>query len=96
MNILKKLESRFDPYIVFPDKTSKEAYDTIIALEEAVRRSMLALDDWLNVYASEFCDEKRVAEARKRVYEYGTLAYITEAQEVNRAALKKLNKDEKI
>lgn len=56
-------------------------------LRAALKRSMTALDDWLNTYASEFCDEKRVMEAHARLDERGTLAYIADVQEKNRRAL---------
>ncbi len=49
---------------------------------------MTALDDWLNTYASEFCDEARVKEAGGRIMEEGgTLAYIADVQEQNHKAL---------
>lgn len=51
-------------------------------LREALGASMTALDDWLNVYASEFCDEDRV-----KIAQYGTIAYIAHVQEANRNAL---------
>lgn len=58
------------------------------ALRDALERSKTALDDWLNTYASEFCDEERVAEAGKRIMDGGgTLAYIADIQEQNRVAL---------
>jgi len=50
---------------------------------------MVALDDWINTYASEMCDKARVEEAWKRIKdEGGTLAYIADVQERNRKALK--------
>ena len=55
--------------------------------EAALRRSMVALDDWLNTYAEEFCDEQRVKEARERIKEFGTIGYIAEVQQQNHAAL---------
>lgn len=57
------------------------------ALVAALERSMVAIDDWLNTYAAELCDDARVAEARRRIGEYGTLSYIATVQEQNRAAL---------
>ena len=58
-------------------------------LRAALDRSRIAIDDWLNTYASEFCDEARVAEAGKRIRdEGGTLAYIADVQQQNREALK--------
>ena len=57
------------------------------AVREALERSIVAIDDWLNIYASAECDEQRVKEAKKRIREHGTLAYIANVQEQNRAAL---------
>ena len=51
-------------------KANKEVLTT--ALDAAI----LALDDWTNVYASDFCNEARVAEAKARLNEYGTVWYI--------------------
>ena len=56
-------------------------------LRAALRRSMVALDDWLNIYAEELCDNDRVKEAKQRISEYGTLSYIALVQDQNRAAL---------
>lgn len=59
------------------------------ALREALERSKTALDDWINTYASEFCDEERVDEAGQRIREGGgTLAYLADIQKQNRDALK--------
>lgn len=55
----------------------------------ALQRSAVALDDWLNTYASELCDVEQVAEARARISEAGTLAYIADVQQQNRAAIAK-------
>ncbi len=52
----------------------------------ALDTSRVAIDDWLNTYAHDMCDEKRVKEARDRIYENGgTLAYIARIQEHNRS-----------
>lgn len=57
-------------------------------LEAALRASRIGLDDWLNQYASELCDEERVKEARERIADNGgTLAYIAQLQDQNRRAL---------
>lgn len=59
-------------------------------LEEALRASRIGLDDWLNQYASELCDEERVKEAVKRIeYHGGTLAYIASLQDKNKRALER-------
>ena len=42
----------------------------------ALNAAILALDDWTNVYASDFCNEARVEEAKARLNEYGTVWYI--------------------
>ena len=58
-------------------------------LQAALERSKTAIDDWLNTYASEFCNEERVKEAGVRIMKGGgTLAYIADVQEQNRRALK--------
>jgi hypothetical protein len=59
----------------------------IAALREALRRHMVVVDDWLHIYAPDECDESRVKEAKARVYDRGTLAYIAYAQQDARAAL---------
>lgn len=61
--------------------------DAVLALE----RSILAIDDWLHQYAPEFCGENYVSETYERLSQAGgTLAYIAEVQEQNRAALSAL------
>lgn len=55
---------------------------TIAALDT----SRVAIDDWLNTYAHDMCDEKRFKEARDRIYKNGgTIAYIARIQEHNRS-----------
>lgn len=59
-------------------------------LEEALRRSTQALDDWTSTYASEFCDEARVGEAWDRIQANGgTLAYIAGIVHPNHQMLKR-------
>jgi hypothetical protein len=46
-----------------------------------------ALDDWIVISAPEFCNEKHVAAARKRIRNKGgTLAYVTELRDRVRSA----------
>ena len=45
-------------------------------LTAALDAAILALDDWANVTAPEFCDEARVAEAKARLKQDGTVWYI--------------------
>ena len=59
-------------------------------LAEALRQSVVAIDDWLNTHAERFCDPQRVKEAYQRIGEFGTIAYIAEVQKKNRAALAKI------
>lgn len=56
-------------------------------LRFAVLQSIIAIDDWLNLYAEAMCDAKRVAEARERINAQGTIGYIADVQKINRTAL---------
>jgi len=57
----------------------------------ALKRSVIAIDDWLNTYASDHCDESRVLEAKKRIKEVGgTIGYISDIQEANRTIIAKV------
>ena len=57
-------------------------------LEAALVRSITAINDWLNIYASDFCHEARVREAQARIMSGGgTLAYIADVQQQNREAI---------
>ena len=48
-------------------------------LINALNAAITALDDWTNTYASDFCEEKRVKEAWKRIKDNGgTIAYIAD------------------
>lgn len=54
----------------------------------ALTRSMLAIDDLLNLHAAEFCEDARVKEAQSRIRAIGgTLAYIADVQRQNREAM---------
>jgi hypothetical protein len=61
--------------------------DRIRALEAALERSRLAIDDWLHLFAPELCNADDVARSRSRVMAVGTLAYIADVQQQNRIAL---------
>ncbi|KKN02310.1 hypothetical protein LCGC14_1118990 [marine sediment metagenome] len=57
-------------------------------LRDALVRSKIALDAWLNTYAHEFCNKDDVAKAGKLIMDSGgTLAYIADVQRQNREAL---------
>ena len=54
----------------------------------ALNTSIVAIDDWLNTYAYDLCNEERVKEAGNRIKENGgTCYYIAITQEKNRQAL---------
>jgi hypothetical protein len=59
-------------------------------LTVAMDAAILALDDWINVYAEEHCHEARVAEAKARLSERGTIAYLADTAQQCREARKLL------
>ena len=65
----------------------KDLLPYIDALESALEKSVVALDDWTNTYANTFCNEKRVKEAQDRLNERGTLWYIAQVQKQNREVI---------
>lgn len=61
-------------------------------LRAVLNDCIVAIDDWLNTYAHDMCEDHRVQEARDRIAAHGgTLAYIARLQATNRAALKREN-----
>lgn len=62
-------------------------------LTNALDDAILAIDDCINVYAEEFCDEERVAQAHARLNEHGTLYYLATVVQQCRDARKSLNED---
>ena len=75
----------------FDDATKDAAQDGLV---EALERSMVAIDDWLHIYASDMCDEADVQDSRQRIAEAGaTLSYIASVQQNNRAALSAIKGD---
>ena len=61
------------------DEESFCEWDSIVhkeSLHKALDAAILALDDWTNITAPDFCDEARVAEAKARLNEYGPISYI--------------------
>jgi hypothetical protein len=73
--------------MTIPTVLSTSQPEPPVSMRDALERSVVAIDDWLQTYAAEFCDPARVEEASKRIGEYGTLSYIASVQEQNRAAL---------
>lgn len=65
------------------------------ATSQALETASVALDDWLNDYAHDMCDPARVAEARQRLHERGTIGYIAQVQEKVRNALENRGKEQR-
>lgn len=82
---MRTQSDRDDDLAIGREFERKEAL--IDRLRSALEQSIVALDDWLHIHASEHCDAQRLSEAEHRVSEYGTLSYITRVQEFNRAAV---------
>lgn len=76
-----------DVAIYLAPPTMTELEEENAKLRAALEGSMTALDDWLNIFASDLCDPERVKEAKSRVHAGGTLWYIANVQERNRAAI---------
>ncbi len=60
-------------------------------LTNALDDAILAIDDWINTYAEDLCDEDRVAQARQRLNEHGTLHYLATVVQQCRDARESLN-----
>lgn len=58
------------------------------SMRTALQAAIIALNDWLHIYAPEFCSEEHVKESQDRVFEYGTLAYISSVTTQCRDALR--------
>lgn len=56
-------------------------------MREALNAGVIALGDWLAIYADDYSDPARVAEARKRIEEYSIIGYITRVTDLMYAAL---------
>ncbi len=67
--------------------------DDLSKVEAALKRSMVALDDWLSTYADDMCHPDQVEASRARIAKYGTLAYIADVQQQNREALASAHSD---
>ena len=65
--------------------------DVVERVARALNKGLTAVDDWINTYAPEFCDEARVAEARQRIQEHGTLWYLATVASELRAAITALS-----
>jgi hypothetical protein len=56
-------------------------------LRRALEAAQRGINDWLHLYAPDHCHADRVAEARSRVHEHGTLAYIADLNQIINEAL---------
>ncbi len=91
--LMNELEKRFpNPHPFGPGLPEAQYLDqidqTLAMKNDAIDTAIVALNDWLHVYAPEFCDEKRVVEAQNRLQEGGTLYYIATVLQKCRPALK--------
>lgn len=78
------------PNMTLPQMSERlcEMREEIERLRGALRASETALDDWLHQYAADLCNDADVVETQDRIMRHGgTLAYIAQVQERNRAAL---------
>jgi hypothetical protein len=67
-----------------------------VELLGALNASVTAIDDWLNTYAADHCDETHVKEAWQRIGDSGgTIAYIADIQKMNRQTIAKANEGRK-
>ncbi len=65
-------------------------------LREAMETAIIAIDDFVNIYAEEYCDPGRVEEARQRMNENGTLYYASSILKQCKSALKENNENPEI
>lgn len=69
-------------------KKNKVALKKKPSLHDLLHRLDLALDDWMRMYAPEFCDGEKVEETRNRIRaKGGTLAYIASLRQEIREKL---------
>lgn len=62
--------------------------------QEKCAAILQALNDWAVTYAPDMCDNDTVQEAKSRVLEHGTLAYIADASEKMREVIAALSEAE--
>ncbi len=97
--VMDELEKRWPDPHPFSAQAGEGRYFEMIdeerrSVETALQSAITALDDWLNTYASDFCDPQRVEEAQTRLQEHGTIAYITDVTTQCRAALNRKQNDQ--
>jgi hypothetical protein len=67
--------------------------NSIIGMAKALESSIIAIDDWLHLYAPDICDDIDLAETTHRIENAGgPLAYIAKIQDENRKAITKLGR----
>ncbi|NTB01583.1 hypothetical protein [Agrobacterium tumefaciens] len=64
-------------------------------IEQKCQVALQALSDWAVTYAPDMCDPDTVAEAKERILEHGTLAYIANATDQLHAAIQLLSEAQK-
>lgn len=64
-------------------------------IEQKCKVALQALSDWAVTYAPDMCCAKTVREARQRVLEHGTLAYIANATDQLHAVILSLSEADK-
>lgn len=92
MKIMDELEKRWPDPNPYSAQASEGRYFAMIdeertSMRTALQAAIIALDDWLNLSAPEFCNEDRVKEAQNRVYKEGTVSYISDVTAQCRRAL---------
>jgi hypothetical protein len=80
-------QHRTDANAAEVDALMAKASETIAVPRSIVDSTIQALDDWTVTYASDMCDPEHVKAARRRISEYGTLAYIANRIEALRNCL---------
>ena len=98
---LRQLDNRYPtdhlsarpPEMLLLERMDRERLQ-LLHLREATKAAIVAIDDWVNIYAEEFCDPARVEEAKARINENGLLHYAATVLEQCRNALKEDNGDQ--
>ena len=96
--LLNELDKRYKtnhlsartPETLFLEEIDKER-EQLEALRNATQTAIVALDDWVNIYAEELCCAERVAIAKAHVAEHGLLWYVATVLEQCKDALKERN-----
>ena len=91
----RKIEDDCDAHPIHEQAYARgflKCWNQMAPVIEALRKDMTGIEDWLNEYAEEFCDAKRVAEAKERIHKRGTLGYLSELLTQSKKALAQIEK----